>query len=417
MELLFGGMQDVARFVVAFMLVLGLIGAGALLWRRFGAGPLSPIGPRGRQPRLAVLDAASVDARRQLVLIRRDNTEHLLMIGGPTDIVVEPNITRTGTIPVSREPRPIPVGDNSRQPTSTESPGWALPLEQTARPLRAVEDLDAPLEPPHRTAKEAMADSMRAVRPEPAARRSPAAELRASPEDEITAPALTPPSLPAATNYRTMAAPEPRRASTPSQPPLYEPVFQTPPEAQRPPTMSEPISHFSDAEEVKRAATPPPRQLQSDENNLAEMAQRLEAALRRPTKPVDPFTGPPAAARPAKPVEPPTAPPAAARPAKPVEPPTAPPAAARPAKPVEPPTVPPTAARQGARPEPSAARKAAQFEALNPPKGSVKSPEPLSSPPPDLKILSGKAKVEPQPPFESLEDEMAKMLGRSPGKS
>lgn len=369
MELLFGGMQDVARFVVAFTLVLGLIGAGALLWRRFGAGPLSPIGSRSRQPRLAVIDAASVDSRRQLVLIRRDNTEHLIMIGGPTDIVIEPNIIRTGTIPVSREPRPIPAGDNSRQPTSTESPGWALPLEQTARPSRAVEDLDAPLEPPHRTAREAMADSMRAVRPEPAARRSPAAELRAPPEDEIITPALTPPSLPAATNYRATAAPEPRRASTPPQPPLYEPVFQAPPEAQRPPMMSEPNSHFSDAEEVKRAATPPPRQLQSDENNLAEMAQRLEAALRRPTKPVDPATVPPAAARPS------------------------------------------------ARPEPSVARKTAQFEALNPPKGSTKSPEPLSSPPPDLKILSGKPKVEAQPPFESLEDEMAKMLGRSPGKS
>ena len=417
MELLFGGMQDVARFIVAFMLVLGLIGAGALLWRRFGVGPLSHIGPRGRQPRLAVLDAASVDARRQLVLIRRDNTEHLLMIGGPTDIVIEPNITRTGTIPVSREPRPIPVGDSSRQPVSTESPGWALPLEQTARPLRAVEDLDAPLEAPHRTAREAMADSMRAMRPEPAARRSPAAELRASPEDEITAPALTPPSLPAATNYRTMAAPEPRRASTPSQPPLYEPVFQAPPEAQRPPTMSEPISHFSDAEEVKRAATPPPRQLQSDENNLAEMAQRLEAALRRPTKPVEPPTAPPAAARPVARPEPSAAPPAAARSAKPIDTSAAPPAAPRTAKPAEPSAAPPAAARPAARPEPSAARKAAQFEALNSPKGSVKSPEPPSSPPSDLKILSGKAKVEPQPPFESLEDEMAKMLGRSPGKS
>jgi hypothetical protein len=41
-------------------------------------------------------------------------------------------------------------------------------------------------------------------------------------------------------------------------------------------------------------------------------------------------------------------------------------------------------------------------------------PEP-PPPPPDLKILQGKGKAEPPP--ESLEDEMAKMLGRSPGKS
>jgi len=107
--------------------------------------------------------------------------------------------------------------------------------------------------------------------------------------------------------------------------------------------------------------TSPSRQLQSDENNLAEMAQRLEAALRRPTKPGEPPAPPPAAARPS------------------------------------------------ARPETATARKAAYL-------GSVKPPEPLPVPP-DLKILPGKPKAEPQPPLESLEDEMAKMLGRSPGKS
>ena len=51
-------------------------------------------GRPGRQLRLAVVDAAKVDGRRHLILIRRDNLEHLLMIGGPTDIVVEPNIVR-----------------------------------------------------------------------------------------------------------------------------------------------------------------------------------------------------------------------------------------------------------------------------------------------------------------------------------
>ena len=62
---------------------------------------------RGRQPRLAVIDHASVDARRRLILIRRDNVEHLLLIGGPTDVVVEPNIVRA--MQASREaPTPPP---------------------------------------------------------------------------------------------------------------------------------------------------------------------------------------------------------------------------------------------------------------------------------------------------------------------
>ena len=66
--------------------------------RRLAGAPLrrhAPrCAPRGRQPRLAVVDSAAVDSRRHLVIIRRDNVEHLLMIGGPSDVVVETNIVR-----------------------------------------------------------------------------------------------------------------------------------------------------------------------------------------------------------------------------------------------------------------------------------------------------------------------------------
>ena len=78
----------------AFVAVLALIGVAAWLVRRFATNRLGANTNRGRMPRLAVIDAAAVDGRRRLVLVRRDNVEHLLMIGGPTDIVVEPNIVR-----------------------------------------------------------------------------------------------------------------------------------------------------------------------------------------------------------------------------------------------------------------------------------------------------------------------------------
>src|ERR1700709_656839 len=94
---LFGpDMPTAAKFFIAFAVVLGLIALTAWLVRRFGAARLGGANARGRQPRLAVIDAASVDGRRRLVLIRRDNVEHLLMIGGPSDLVVEPNIVRAG---------------------------------------------------------------------------------------------------------------------------------------------------------------------------------------------------------------------------------------------------------------------------------------------------------------------------------
>ena len=98
-ETLFGAEMPLAlRFFVAFIIVLGLIGGTAYVVRRFGANRLGAGAARGRQPRLAVIDAAAVDGRRRLVLIRRNNVEHLLMIGGPSDIVVEPNIVRAAAV-------------------------------------------------------------------------------------------------------------------------------------------------------------------------------------------------------------------------------------------------------------------------------------------------------------------------------
>jgi flagellar protein FliO/FliZ len=53
-----------------------------------------PRNGRARQPRLGVVDAFDLDRRRQLVIVRRDNVEHLLMIGGPNDLVIESEIIR-----------------------------------------------------------------------------------------------------------------------------------------------------------------------------------------------------------------------------------------------------------------------------------------------------------------------------------
>src|SRR5262249_50625308 len=44
------------------------------------------------EPRLGVIEQASLDARRKLVLIRRDGVEHLIMTGGPVDVVIETGI-------------------------------------------------------------------------------------------------------------------------------------------------------------------------------------------------------------------------------------------------------------------------------------------------------------------------------------
>ncbi len=82
------------RFIIAAGAVaLGLLCLVVVLWF-IRNRPSSPFirGGKNRQPRLAVLDAAAIDTRRRLVLVRRDDVEHLIMIGGPTDVVIESRI-------------------------------------------------------------------------------------------------------------------------------------------------------------------------------------------------------------------------------------------------------------------------------------------------------------------------------------
>src|SRR2546423_12225368 len=84
------------------------------LARWFGRERPTNAGRRGRQARLAVVDAANVDGRRKLVLIRRDNLEHLVLIGGPSDVLIEPNIAAGAGPPRGPPPRPVPPGGTPR---------------------------------------------------------------------------------------------------------------------------------------------------------------------------------------------------------------------------------------------------------------------------------------------------------------
>ena len=158
-------------FFFAFVAVLALIGLAAWLVRQFAGNRLGTNTNRGRMPRLAVIDAAAVDGRRRLVLVRRDNVEHLLMIGGPTDIVVEPNIVRA--MP-GREQLPQRPGVVAPEPP----PPRVAPL-----PDAAWADSDGPgfdhaepqmPEPPPRPVRPSFADEVRRPAPTLAERRGEA---------------------------------------------------------------------------------------------------------------------------------------------------------------------------------------------------------------------------------------------------
>jgi hypothetical protein len=50
--------------------------------------------PRLRVPRLSVNNQECIDTDRRLIVVRRDDVEHVLLIGGHNDLVVERTIVR-----------------------------------------------------------------------------------------------------------------------------------------------------------------------------------------------------------------------------------------------------------------------------------------------------------------------------------
>ncbi|HEY8214578.1 MAG TPA: hypothetical protein VIG36_10670 [Methylocystis sp.] len=278
-------------FLVAAVLVLYIF---RLL---FGRRIRSP-GGRNRARRLDIVDVFDLDRERQLVIVRRDNTEHLLLIGGPNDVLVEQAISRPEAM-------------------------MGRPQEQRAPAPAAANWPAGPSAPPR--------------------------ELEAPPPKPVAAAAVNlPPDLFAPAPAKPAAPPPP--APPPAPPP--GPRISSP--AAPPPRPAPP-----------RSPTPP---------FLARAQQRLSP---RPKEPA-----PPEAAAPPPPPLP------AAPPARPVEPPPA----SKPAAP--PPPAPPPAAARPAAPPPA------------PP------PRPAAPPPPPPPPAAAPADVDP---LDSLEAEMARLLGR-PGE-
>jgi hypothetical protein len=275
-ESLFGAEMPLAlRFFIAFVVVLGLIGVTAYVVRRFGGERLGAATARGRQPRLAVVDSAAVDGRRRLLLIRRDNVEHLLMIGGPTDVVVESAIVRATAAPrepvpprapAQPEPRPVPMAEGNMWPLQPQ----AEPAAPSA-PMPAPHRSSVPDEPAHWQSEKEPTRSpvppLRNGRPaDPLA--GLAAELARGPQPEPSAPAL-----------------RPMRSSQPQREPVRERQRLEPRAESRAELKSESMP----------AAIPDPVFTSATDQNIAEMAHRLEAALRRPPRSKEPQTAEPAA--------------------------------------------------------------------------------------------------------------------------
>lgn len=259
LESLFGAETPLAvRFFIAFIVVFALIGVVAWLVRRFGTGALGSHGTRGRAPRLAVIEAGAVDGRRKLVLIRRDNIEHLIMIGGPADIVIEQNIVR-GQNATRAEPRAA----------LPEEPVWPLQPEVAPRPARPVRQMPAAEDAMHWPSA-----------PEPQMPAAPAPKRQRASEGLA--------GLAAELAPRPSLQPE-AEIAPPRAAPKIEPRVE--PKVEKVELKREPAPEMRAPQ--KPAAQPQPADI---DPNLADMAQRLEAALRRPAPAAAGAAAPPAPA-------------------------------------------------------------------------------------------------------------------------
>ncbi|MGE3231388.1 MAG: hypothetical protein AB7J30_18300, partial [Hyphomicrobium sp.] len=86
--------------IVLFLAVAMIGGAYAVRTYLGGGNPMQAVGTLfgGPKPlrRLSISEQFNIDGKRRLVLIRRDNVEHLIMTGGPVDVVLENGIIPPG---------------------------------------------------------------------------------------------------------------------------------------------------------------------------------------------------------------------------------------------------------------------------------------------------------------------------------
>lgn len=109
---------DFTQVALAFgglLLLLALFYYGA----RALSGSTTRAGKWRNGQRIGVIDSMPVDGTRRLVLVRRDGTEHLLLLGTHGDLVIESNI------PIPPRDEADPAAGGPRKPASVDdSGGW-----------------------------------------------------------------------------------------------------------------------------------------------------------------------------------------------------------------------------------------------------------------------------------------------------
>ncbi len=86
--------NEITQAFLALVFVLALIGILVAAARKLGFGyPTTLRSTKDR--RLGILEVLPVDARRRIVLVRRDDTEHLILLGATSETIIESPVPGT----------------------------------------------------------------------------------------------------------------------------------------------------------------------------------------------------------------------------------------------------------------------------------------------------------------------------------
>jgi len=369
-------------FLIAVVLIL-------LIFRlAFGRRVRLP-GGRTRQQRLGLVEAFDLDRQRQLLIVRRDNTEHLIMVGGPNDLLIEAEIIRIeGRVrenearepslplrngipwPASSVPPGISPSPAFGSPTGVSTPGQSwnpdqsaeFPLagERTVAVTPGIEPVSTPPEPIYRASP-------------PPPEFSPVAEP-SIPQPQFTQPLRKEPS--------ERPAP-PRVTPAPPTMPPRTPSYPMPPKRPLPP-------------------------LGTLGNRVVSAREQTQTGSGQPVSP--------AAAFPRAPITTPVLRPLPSRQAIAEQKAGGPSAPPSPTPLSAPETTPPTPTVEPQTPQafPSAAENSPLPSAVHEPQ---ETPETIIQEPAPMPEEKSAPAEKPADITDSLEEEMAKLLGRSPSES
>jgi flagellar biogenesis protein FliO len=100
-----------------------------------------------RNKRLTIIDSIDVDPKRQLIIVRRDNVEHLILTGGPADVVVEAGIpAEKPGMPLPRRPAAAPPAAAGAQPEPPPTKPAVNEALEAAKTLVATAPPRGPME-------------------------------------------------------------------------------------------------------------------------------------------------------------------------------------------------------------------------------------------------------------------------------